>query len=44
MAVEVGLQALNGELPQDYPKLTFTEPAAITRENVDEFYDEDSLF
>ena len=44
MAVEVGLQALNDELPKDMGKLTFTQPAAITQDNVDEYYDEESLF
>ncbi|MBO6638795.1 MAG: substrate-binding domain-containing protein [Roseitalea sp.] len=43
-AVEIGLQALNGELPEEMAKLTFTEPAAITQENVDDFYDPESLF
>ena len=44
LAVETGLQALNGELPEDMPKLTYTEPAAITQENVNQYYDADSLF
>lgn len=44
MAVEVGLQALNGELPEDISKLTYTKPAAITQSNVDEFFDPESLF
>ena len=44
MAVEVGLQALRGELPEDMPRITYTEPAAITQENVDQFYDENSVF
>ncbi|MDZ5696022.1 substrate-binding domain-containing protein [Chelativorans sp. M5D2P16] len=44
MAVEVGIKALNGELPEDISKLTFTEPAVITQENVGEYYDPDSLF
>jgi ribose transport system substrate-binding protein len=43
-AVEIGLQALNGELPEDLPKLIYTEPAVITQENVAEFYDPESLF
>jgi ribose transport system substrate-binding protein len=43
-AVEVGLMALNGELPEDMPKLTYTDPAAITQDNVGDFYDADSLF
>ncbi|MEY8141194.1 substrate-binding domain-containing protein [Falsihalocynthiibacter sp. CO-5D18] len=44
MAVKVGLQALNGELPADIGKLTYTAPAAITKDNVDDYYDEKSLF
>lgn len=44
MAVEVGLQALKGTLPEDISKLTYTAPAAITKDNVDEYYDENSLF
>jgi ribose transport system substrate-binding protein len=43
-AVEIGLQALNGELPADTPKLTVTEPAVITQDNVDSYYNPDSLF
>ena len=43
-AVEIGLQALNGELPDDMPKLTVTEPAVITQDNVDNYYNPDSLF
>lgn len=43
-AVDVGLQALRGELPEEMPRITFTEPAAITQENVDQFYDENSVF
>lgn len=43
-AVKIGLQALNGELPDDIAKLTFTTPAAITQDNVDNFYDASSLF
>lgn len=43
-AVNIGIQALNGELPDDIAKLTFTTPAAITQDNVDNFYDASSLF
>lgn len=43
-AVEIGLQAQNGELPTDMPKLTVTEPAVITQDNVDTYYNPDSLF
>lgn len=44
MAVDVGVQALNGTLPEDTPRLTYTEAAAITQENVADFYDPASLF
>ena len=43
-AVDIGIQALNGTLPADTPKLTYTKPAAITQENVDQYYDPESLF
>ncbi|TNC72750.1 substrate-binding domain-containing protein [Rubellimicrobium roseum] len=43
-AVETGLQALNGELPEDTPKLIYTDPAVITQENVADYFDPESLF
>lgn len=43
LAVEVGLKALNGE-EQDLTKYTFTEPAVVTQENVDDYYDPESVF
>jgi ribose transport system substrate-binding protein len=43
-AVEIGIQALNGELPEGLPKLVYTDPAAITQENVEQYYDPSSLF
>lgn len=43
-AVEIGLQALNGQLPEGLPKLVYTDPAAITQENVADFFDPASLF
>ncbi|WP_246849487.1 substrate-binding domain-containing protein [Rubellimicrobium arenae] len=43
-AVEIGLQALNGELPEDTPKLIYTDPAVITQENVADYMDPNSLF
>lgn len=43
-AVETGIAALNGELPEDTPKLIYTDPAVITQENVDEYMDPNSLF
>lgn len=43
-AVDVGLKALKGELPADFPKLDLTTPAAITKENVDKYYRKDAVF
>ncbi|WP_370467485.1 sugar ABC transporter substrate-binding protein [Geminicoccus harenae] len=43
-AVDIGLQALDGSLPADFPKLKLTEPAVITQENVDQYYREDAVF
>lgn len=42
-AVEIGVKALNGE-EQNLTKFTFTDPAAVTKSNVDEYYNPDSLF
>lgn len=43
-AVDVGLKALDGSLPADFPKLDLTTPAVITKENVDKFYRPDAVF
>ncbi|MHC2545847.1 monosaccharide ABC transporter substrate-binding protein (CUT2 family) [Ensifer sp. SEMIA 135] len=43
-AVDVGLKAVNGELPADFPKLNLTTPAVITKENVDKYYRADAVF
>ncbi|WP_414653282.1 substrate-binding domain-containing protein [Geminicoccus sp.] len=43
-AVDIGMQALDGSLPADFPKLKLTEPAVITQENVDQYYREDAVF
>ncbi|PZX12207.1 ribose transport system substrate-binding protein [Palleronia aestuarii] len=43
-AVEIGLQAMNDELPEGLSKLTYTDPAAITQENVDQYLDPESVF
>jgi ribose transport system substrate-binding protein len=43
-AVDVGLKALDGSLPGDFPKLALTTPAAITKENVDQYYRPDAVF
>lgn len=42
-AIEIGVDALNGK-EQNLTKFTFTDPAAVTRENVDKYYNPDSLF
>jgi ribose transport system substrate-binding protein len=43
-AVDIGLKALKGELPADFPKLSFTKPEVITKENVDTYYRKDAVF
>ncbi len=43
-AIDIGIQALNGELPDDFPKLNLTTPDVITIENVDEYYRPDAVF
>ena len=43
MAVEIGVKALNGE-EQNLTKFTFTDPAVVTKENVDQYYRADSMF
>jgi ribose transport system substrate-binding protein len=43
-AVDIGLKALNGTLPADFPKLNLTTPAVITKENVEKFYRPDAVF
>ncbi|WP_062229166.1 substrate-binding domain-containing protein [Aureimonas frigidaquae] len=43
MAVDIGVKALNGE-EQNLTKFTFTDPAAVTQENVDQYYKQDSMF
>jgi ribose transport system substrate-binding protein len=43
-AVDIGLKALKGDLPADFPKLNLTTPAVITQENVDKFYRKDAVF
>ncbi|WP_027134153.1 sugar ABC transporter substrate-binding protein [Geminicoccus roseus] len=43
-AVDIGLKAVDGSLPADFPKLELTTPAVITQENVDEYYRPDAVF
>ena len=43
-AVDIGLKALKGDLPANYPKLVLTKPDVITQENVDKYYRKDAVF
>ena len=43
-AVDIGLKALKGEIPGDYPKLVLTKPDVITKDNVDKYYRKDAVF
>ena len=43
-AVDIGVKALKGELPADYPKLVLTKPDVTTKENVDKYYRKDAVF
>ena len=42
-AIEIGIKSLKGEL-KDAPKGTYTAPAAITKRNVDKFYNAKAVF
>jgi ribose transport system substrate-binding protein len=41
-AVDIAIRLMNGET--DFPKISYTPPACITQDNVDEFYREDAVF
>ncbi len=43
-AVDIGVKALKGDLPADFPKLVLTKPDVITQENVDKYYRKDAVF
>ncbi|RIX98199.1 ABC transporter substrate-binding protein [Aureimonas flava] len=43
-AVDIGLKALDGTLEADFPKLKLTDPAVITKDNVDKYYRADAVF
>ncbi|GLS21785.1 ABC transporter substrate-binding protein [Labrys miyagiensis] len=43
-AVDIGMKALKGDLPADFPKLNLTTPAVITQDNVDKYYRKDAVF
>jgi len=42
-AVDLGIKVVKGEV-KDVPKNTYTAPAAITKDNVDKFYNPKSIF
>lgn len=42
LAVEVGLRVLEGDT--SFPKIYYTPPVVISRENVDQYFDPDSVF
>jgi len=43
-AVDIVKQAIDGTLPDNIGKVTYTEPAAITKDNVDRYYRPDAIF
>jgi ribose transport system substrate-binding protein len=43
-AVDVGMKALDGSLPADFPRVDLTTPAAITKDNVSKYYRPDAVF
>ncbi|KQT42972.1 ABC transporter substrate-binding protein [Aureimonas sp. Leaf454] len=43
-AVDIGLKAMNGTLEAGFPKLKLTEPAVITKDNVEKYYRPDAVF
>ena len=42
--MEVGSQAALGKLPPNYPKMTQTEPVAITKDNVGKYIRPNAVF
>lgn len=43
LAVEIGVKALKGE-EQNLTKFTFTDPAVVTKDNVEKYFNPESLF
>ena len=43
-AVDIAKSAIDGTLPADTPKLTYTEPAVINKGNVDQYYNPEAVF
>lgn len=42
--VDIAKAAIDGTLPADTPRVTYTEPAVITKDNVDQYYKADAVF
>ena len=43
-AIDAGLKAVDGSLPADFPKLDYTTPAVITKDNVDKYMKPNAVF
>lgn len=44
LAAQYGVQAVQGTLAADFPRVYYTAPVAVTQENVDKYYRPDSTF
>jgi ribose transport system substrate-binding protein len=42
--VDILVKAVHKQLPANFPKISYTEPAAITKDNVDQFIDPNAVF
>lgn len=42
--VEIGVKAVNDQLPSDFGRINYTPPAVITKENVDKYYNPNAVF
>ncbi len=43
-AVEIAMKAVKGEIPPNFPRTTLTEPVAITKDNVNKYYNPNAVF
>lgn len=43
-AIDVGMKALNGTLPTDFPKTDYTKPVVITKTNASQYYSPNAVF
>ncbi len=43
-AVNIAKQAIEGSLPAGFSKVTYTKPVAITKQNVDQYYNPNAVF